>query len=292
MKKLTGALPSGSLQQPCLELWKNAGYRITVPERSFFPQIDDPEIELLLLRPQEIPRYVAERKLDFGICGFDCMMECVCEERVVTMAEFTFSKVSRHPTTWVLAVPNGSPIVQTSDLTGKTIATEFVTMTRRWLQALGIEAIIEFSWGTTEVKPGRFCDAIVEATETGNSLKRNGLRIVAEVLKSTPRFIASSEAFADPWKREKMEDIALMLRATLDAEGKVGLMLNAKRSDCEGIIAFLPALQKPTVCSLSDPDWVSITSIVDEAVVRQIIPVLKRAGAEGIVEYPIGKLIR
>lgn len=220
MKKLLGALPSGSLQQPCLELWRNAGYRITVPDRSLYPQIDDPEIELLLLRPQEIPRYVAEGKLDFGICGYDCMVECACEEQVVTMAEFTFSKVSRHPTTWVVAVPNDSAIKEPADLAGKSIDTEFVTMTKRWLQGLGIEAPVRFSWGTTEVKPGRFCDAIVEATETGNSLRRNGLRIVAEVLKSTPRFIASPEAFADPWKREKMEDIALMLRATLDAEGK------------------------------------------------------------------------
>ncbi len=243
MKKLIGALPSGSLQQPCLELWRSAGYRITVPECSFFPQIDDPDIALLLLDPQEIHRYVAEGRLDFGICkvGFEYV------QRVVTVAEFMFSKVSRHSTMWVVAaVPNDSAIKEPSDLAVEDIDT---------------------SW------PGF----------RGEECKKR---------ESTSRFIASPQAFADPWKKQKMEDIALLLRATLDAEGKVGLMMNAKRSDCDAIVDLLPALHKPTTPSLSDPDWVSISSIVDETVVRQIIPALKRAGAEGIVEFPVSKLIR
>ncbi len=289
---VSGALPSGSLRDPCIDLWLSAGYRMTVSDRSYFPKIDDPEIDLILLRPQEIPRYIAEGSLDFGICGYDCILECNAEDQVVELAELVFSKVTRAPLRWVVAVPIDSPIREVADLDRKRIDTEFVFMTQRWLQSKQIQADLRFSWGTTEVKPGRgFCDAIVEATETGGSLERNNLREVAEVCRSTPRFIAGRKAFDDPWKREKMEDIALMLRSTLDAEGKEGLKMNARRIDSERIIAFVPALRKPTVASLSDPDWVSIETIVEETVVREIIPKLKRAGAEGIVTFPIQKLI-
>ncbi len=289
---LNGALPAGSLQSPCLDLWRNAGYRVTHSDRSYFLTVDDPEVDLILLRPQEIPRYVAEGSLDFGICGYDCILECDAEDQVVELGELVFSKVSRAPLRWVVAVPIDSPIREVADLDGKRIDTEFVFMTQRWLQLQNVQSDLRFSWGTTEVKPGRgFCDAIVEATETGGSLERNRLREVAEVCRSTPRFIASRKAFADSRKREKMEDIALMLRSTLDAEGKEGMMMNVRRQDSERVIAFLPALQKPTMASLSDPDWVSITTIVEETVVREIIPQLKRAGAEGIVTFPIQKLI-
>lgn len=288
---VNGGLPVGSLQKACIELWRSAGYKIVVEERSFFPTIDDPELDLILLRPQEIPRYVAEGKLDFGITGYDCIVECECENRVTEMAELIFSKVSRKPTRWVLAVPVDSPIQVSTDLEGKSIDTEFVTMTRRWLDRQGIQADVRFSWGATEVKPGRFCDAIVEATETGGSLKRNGLRVVAEVLRSTPRFIANPVAFADPRKREKMEDIVLMLKGVLDAEGKVFLEMNVAEKNLPAVLELLPALQVPTISSLVRAEGYAVKSIVDETVVRTIIPKLKRAGARDIVESPITKLI-
>lgn len=288
---LQGALPVGSLQQACMELWCSAGYRLMLEERSYLLSVDDPGLDLVLVRPQEIPRYVAEGRLDFGICGFDCMVECECESRVVEMAELVFSKVSRKPTLWVLAVPVDSPIREVSDLQGKSIDAEFVTMTRRWLQQQNVEATVRFSWGATEVKPGRFCDAIVEATETGRSLRRNGLRVIAEVLRSTPRFISRPEAYADPWKREKMEDIVIMLQGTLAAEGKVGLMMNVREENFPAVVKLLPALHAPTVAPLAEPGWVAVSTIVDETVVRVIIPRLKQTGAEGIVEFPVSKIV-
>ncbi|HLD08364.1 MAG TPA: ATP phosphoribosyltransferase [Candidatus Peribacterales bacterium] len=290
-KKLKGQLPAGSLQQANLELWRSAGYKIGVKERSLFPTIDDPELDLILVRPQEIPRYVAEGKADFGITGSDCIAECECEDRVVEMAELVFSKVSRKPTRWVLAVSQDSPIQGLQDLNGTSIDAEFVTMTNRWLSARGIQATVRYSWGATEVKPGRFCDAIVESTETGESLMRNGLRIVAEVMQSTPRFIANPVSFADPWKREKMEDIVLMLQGALAAEGKACLTMHVREENLETILPIIPALRSPTVSRLASEGWFSLTAIIDEMVVRVIIPKLKRAGAEGIIESPISKLI-
>lgn len=288
---LSGALPSGSLQKPCMELWASAGYKIRVEERSCHPTVDDPDLNLILLRSQDIPRYVANGKLDFGICGYDCTVEAGCVEDVVEMSELIFSKVSRVPIKWVLAVKADSAIQNIGDLQGKLIQTEFAGMTRRWLREQNVEATVEFSWGTTEVKAGRFCDAIVEATETGNSLRKNGLRIVAEVLQSTPRFIASKAAYDDPWKREKMEDIVLMLKGALDAEGKVWLTFNLPADNLPTVVQILPALQAPTISPLAGEGWVSLNTIIDEAVVRTIIPKLKRAGAVHIVESPISKLI-
>lgn len=290
-KQLTGALPSGSLQKPCLELWGNAGYCIRVDERSLTPSVDDPELDLILMRPQDIPYYVALGNLDFGICGYDCMVERGCETRVKEMAELVFSKVSRKPTRWVLAVKDASPFQTVKDLQGKRIATEFVTMTRAWLLQKQVDASVEHSWGATEVKPGRVCDAIVEVTESGASLMRNGLRIIDDVLQSTPRFIANPAAFEDPWKREKMEDIVLMLKGSMDAEGKVGLMLNVSAANLEAVLGCLPALRSPTVSSLAKKGWFALNTIVGETTVRVMIPQLKRAGAVDIVEYRVSKLI-
>ncbi|MBI3332277.1 ATP phosphoribosyltransferase [Candidatus Peregrinibacteria bacterium] len=273
-------------------MWRSANYQINLAERSLFPVIDDSEISLMLLRPQEIPRYMAEGKLDFGICGYDCLVECECEERIVEMAELVFSKQSRKPTIWVLAVSASSPIRCRSELSGKSIQTEFVTMTRRWLAKNSIEANVQFSWGATEVKAGRFCDAIVEATETGNSLRRNGLIILDEVLRSTPRFIANPEAYADPWKREKMEDIVFNLRGVLDAEGKSWISLNVTQEDLQKVVQILPALCSPTEARLNKEGWSSLTAVVDEAVIRAILPKLKRAGAADIVVSPISRVIR
>ncbi len=294
MERLKGALPSGSLQQPCLELWRSAGYRIDVKERSLFPTIDDPELELILLRPQEIPQYVAEGKIDFGIAGFDCVVECDCEQEVIEMGEFVFSKKSKKPTVWVLAVAEDSPFQEVNDLKGKLIVTEFVRMTRKFLFAKYFtqdEVDVRFSWGATEVKPGRFCDAILEATETGESLRRNGLRIIARVLESTPRFIADPAAYADPLKREKMEDIVLMLKGALDAEGKVFLAMNVELENLDRVVEILPALYSPTMSPLMKRGWFALSTVIEETVVRVIIPKLKRAGATCIVESPVSKLI-
>jgi len=291
-RKLVGALPAGSLQEPCLDLWRKAGYQLTLGERSYFPSVDDPDLDLILLRPQEIPQFVAEGMLDFGICGYDCILEARCEDRIFKLTELMFSKVSRQPTTWVLAVPEDSSIREIGDLEkGSIIYTEFVSMTLDWLKKKGTEADVRFSWGATEVKPGRFCDAIVEATETGRSLRKNGLRIVAEVEKSTARFITSRGARDCSWKSDKMDDIVLMLRGTLDAEGKVGLMLNVRRENLPAVTEVLPSLHSPTISSLTDPEWCAVNTIIEETIVRAMIPRLKRAGAMGIVEYPLNKII-
>jgi ATP phosphoribosyltransferase len=282
-------LPAGSLQEATAELFKKAGYKITYQSRSYYPAIDDPEIQCTLLRAQEMARYVQDGVLDCGLTGHDWVVEN--DARVVELAELVFSKVSRRPVRWVLAVPNDSPIQEVKDLEGKRIATELVNTTRRWLASHGVTAHVEFSWGATEVKPPRLVDAIVDVTETGSSLRANNLRIVAELMTSTTRFIANEQASADPWKRQKMADIILMLQGAMAAEGKVGLMMNVRKVDLNRVLALLPALQKPTVASLSDPDWVDVNTIIDEAVVRVIVPKLKAAGASGIVEYPLNKII-
>jgi ATP phosphoribosyltransferase len=288
-KVLKLGLPAGSLQEATAELFRKAGYKITFPSRSYYPAIDDPEIQCTLIRAQEMARYVQDGSLDCGLTGYDWIVE---NGAVVTeLAELVFSKVSRRPVRWVLAVPNDSPVQGPKDLQGKRIATEVVNITRKWLSAHGVTAQIEFSWGATEVKPPRLADAIVEVTETGSSLRANNLRIVCDILTSTTRFIANPAAALDAWKRQKMDDLVLMLRGAMAAEGKVGLMMNVRKGDVARVLGTLPALQKPTVSSLSDPEWVDVMTIIDEDTVRHIIPRLKAAGACGIVEYPLNKII-
>ena len=282
-------IPAGSLQESTGRLFLKAGYRITFSSRSYYPTIDDDEIECLLIRAQEMARYVEQGVLDAGITGHDWVLET--EAQVVEICELVFSKVSRRPVRWVLCVPESSPVRSVQDLQGKRIATEAIGLTRNYLARHGVEATVEFSWGATEVKPPKLADAIVEVTETGSSLRANNLRIVDEVIQSTTRFIANREAYEDSWKRMKLDNIALMLQACLAAEGKVGLMMNVERTNLGRILSLLPALQKPTLSSLSDDDWVDVNTIVDESVVRAIVPKLKSAGAKGIVEYPINKII-
>jgi ATP phosphoribosyltransferase len=282
-------IPAGSLQEATAELFRKGGYKVTFVSRSYYPAIDDPEIHCTLIRAQEMPRYVQDGSLDCGLTGYDWIQEN--DAKVTELAELVFSKVSRRPVKWVLAVPNDSPIHSVNDLQGKRIATEVVNLTRRWLASHGVEAHVEFSWGATEVKPPRLADAIVDVTETGSSLKANNLRIVAELVQSTTRFIANPAAYADPWKKQKMDDLVLMLEGALAAEGKVGLMMNVPTATLKAVLSVLPALQNPTISSLSDDKWVAVNTILDESIVRHIIPQLKAAGASGIVEYPINKII-
>jgi ATP phosphoribosyltransferase len=282
-------IPAGSLQEATGELFRRAGYKITYASRSYYPSIDDPEIHCTLIRAQEMARYVQDGSLDCGLTGHDWILEN--DAKIVELAELVFSKVSRRPVRWVLAVPNDSPIKEVKDLQGKRIATEVVNITRKWLAEHGVTAQVEFSWGATEVKPPRLADAIVEVTETGSSLRANNLRIVAELLQSTTRFIANSTSAVDPWKRRKMDDLLLMLQGAMAAEGKVGLMMNVQKADLPQVLKILPALQTPTISSLSDPEWVDVNTILDENIVRNIVPQLKQAGARGIVEYPLNKII-
>ena len=282
-------IPAGSLQQSTADLFERAGYNIKFSSRSYYPTIDDEEIECLLIRAQEMARYVEQGVLDAGITGHDWVLETQAD--VVEICELVFSKVSRRPVRWVLCVPNDSPVQTVKDLAGKRIATEAVGLTERYLAQHGVQARVEFSWGATEVKPPQLADAIVEVTETGSSLRANDLRIVDEVLQSTTRFIANKDAYTDPWKKTKLDNISLMLLSCLNAEGKVGLMMNVAREHLDDVLAILPALQKPTISALSDPDWVDVITIVEESVVRNIVPQLKAKGATGIVESPISKLI-
>jgi ATP phosphoribosyltransferase len=282
-------IPAGSLQEATGELFRKAGYKITFASRSYYPAIDDPEIQCTLIRAQEMPRYVQDGSLDCGLTGLDWILEN--DAKVHEVAELVFSKVSKRPVRWVLAVPNDSPVQSVKDLQGKRIATEVVNLTRRWLAQHGVEAHVEFSWGATEVKPPRLADAIVEVTETGSSLRANNLRIVAELMQSTTRFIANKASYADEEKRRKIDDLVLMLQGAMAAEGKVGLMMNVPTASLASVVAILPALQKPTISSLSDPAWVAVNTILDENVVRHIVPQLKQAGARGIVEYPLNKII-
>ncbi|TWT52028.1 ATP phosphoribosyltransferase [Thalassoglobus neptunius] len=282
-------IPAGSLQDATAELFRKAGYNIKFSSRSYYPTIDDDEIECLLIRAQEMARYVENGILDAGITGFDWIQETQAE--VTEICELVFSKVSRRPVRWVLCVPNDSPIQSVNDLEGKRIATEAVGLTEAYLKKHGVTAAVEFSWGATEVKPPRLADAIVEVTETGSSLRANDLRIVDEVLQSTTRMIANKTSMTDNWKSQKLQDIALMLKSCLAAEGKVGLMMNVRRSDLPTILRNLPALKDPTVASLADPDWVAVNTIIEESVVRTIVPELIANGANGIVEFPISKII-
>ncbi|MBL8816929.1 MAG: ATP phosphoribosyltransferase [Planctomyces sp.] len=282
-------IPAGSLQEATAALFSRAGYNIKFASRSYFPTVDDDEIECMLIRAQEMARYVENGILDAGITGRDWVMETNAD--VHEVCELVFSKVSRRPVRWVLCVPEDSPIRSVQDLQGKRIATEAVGLTTRYLAQHGVTADVEFSWGATEVKPPRLADAIVEVTETGSSLRANNLRILDEVLQSTTRLIANRTAYSDVWTRNKIDNIALMLQSCLQAEGKVGLMMNVHKDQLDDVIRILPALQTPTVSHLSDKTWVAVNTIVDENIVRKTIPQLKAAGAKGIVEYPISKII-
>lgn len=282
-------IPAGSLQDATAELFRRAGYKITFSSRSYYPTIDDEEIDCLLIRAQEMARYVENGILDAGITGHDWVMET--QAQVHEVCELKFSRATRRPVRWVLCVPEDSPIQSVKDLQGKRIATEAVGLTRSYLAKHGVTAEVEFSWGATEVKPPKLCDAIVEITETGSSLRANNLRILDDVIQSTTRFIANKAAWQDDWKREKLENISLMLQSCLAAEGKVGLMMNVRKRDLRKIVQMLPSLKGPTVSSLSDPEWVAVNTIIEESVVRSLVPQLKNAEATGIVEYPISKII-
>jgi ATP phosphoribosyltransferase len=288
-KILKLGIPAGSLQEATASLFRKAGYQITFRSRSYYPTIDDPQIECILIRAQEMARYVQGGIMDAGLTGYDWILENRAE--VVEVAELVFSKVSRGPVRWVLAVPESSPIRSPKDLHGKHIATEAVNLTTDYLNKYGIEAHVEFSWGATEVKPPQLADAIVEVTETGSSLRANNLRIVDTVLESTTRFIANTSAWEDEWKRKKIENIALMLQGAIAAEGRVGLMMNVPTDCLSEVLEVLPALKNPTVSSLADDKWVAVNTIIEETTVRDLIPRLKDAGASGIVEYPLNKII-
>lgn len=292
MVRLKGAWPAGSLQEANVNLWRAAGYRVRIPERSLIPLVDDDDLDLILLRSQEIPRYVARGDLDFGIAGRDWIFESGCEKRVVELGNLAFSKRTRRPVRWVFLVREDAPLRDAWDLRGKTVATELVRVTRKWFSDREIAARVEFSWGATEVKPGRLCDAIVDAVETGASIREHGLRIIEELLTSVPLFIANRKAYANSQKREKMEDIYCMLQGALNAEGVEMLALNAPRTSLDAVLGLIPALHAPTVANLACDDWLSVTATVDAAIVRSIVPRLKRAGAQDIVVYPITKMVR
>jgi len=280
------------LQEANVNLWRSAGYRVRIPERNLFPVVDDDDLDLVLLRSQEIPRYVARGDLDFGIAGWDWVVENGCEKRVKEIGKLVFSKKTRRPVRWVFLVHEDAPFRNAWDLRGKTVATELVRTTRKWFRDRKVDARVEFSWGATEVKPGRFCDAVVDAVETGVSAKENGLRIIEELLTSAPLFLANKRAFANPRKREKMEDIYCMLKGALDAEREEMLALNVPRMSLQAVLGLIPALRAPTVTNLSQDDWLSVSAAIDTSVVRSIVPRLKRAGARDIVVYPITKIIR
>jgi ATP phosphoribosyltransferase len=289
MNQLKLGIPKGSLQDATIDLFARAGWRITLSARSYVPSIDDLEIECLMVRAQEMARYVETGALDAGITGHDWVMET--EANVEELAELVYAKQRLARVRWVLAVPEDSEIKRPADLAGRVIATEVVRTTEKYLARHGVTARVEFSWGATEVKVPRLADAIVEVTETGSSLRANRLRIVDTVLESATVFIMNREAAADAWKREKAESLVLMLQGAIDATNKVGLMLNVKREDLDAVLGVLPALKNPTISNLSDPQWVAVNTIIEEAVVRQILPKLKAAKAQGIVEYPLNKIV-
>jgi ATP phosphoribosyltransferase len=288
-KKLRFGLPKGSLQEATIEKMAKAGFNIQVSSRSYIPYVDDEELEIRLIRAQEISRYVEHGYLDCGITGHDWIVEN--GSKVHEVGEFLFSKVSRKPARWVLCVPEDSPVKSVKDLRGKRIATEVVNLTKKYLKKHGVKAEVEFSWGATEVKAHELVDAIVEVTETGSSLRANKLRIVDELLSSTPRLIANRTAWKDEWKRQKIETLSLLLKGALEAEAKVGLKMNIAEKNLASLLASLPALRNPTISSLSLAGWVAVETIIDEHVVREIIPKLKAAGAEGIIEYPLNKVV-
>jgi ATP phosphoribosyltransferase len=288
-KKLMLGLPKGSLQEATLQKLAKAGWNVTISSRSYVPYVDDPELEIRMIRAQEISRYVDHGYLDAGITGHDWIVENGSD--VHEVGEFLFSKATRQAARWVLCVPEDSPVKSVKDLQGKRIATEVVNITRKYLRKHGVKADVEFSWGATEVKAHELVDAIVELTETGSSLRANKLRIVDTLLTSTPRLIANHKAWKDSWKRHKIETLALMLRGALEAESKVGLKMNVAEKNLKRLLESLPALRNPTISQLSQSGWVAVETVIDEAVVRELIPQLKASGAEGIIEYPLNKVV-
>jgi ATP phosphoribosyltransferase len=288
-KVLKLGIPKGSLEEATVKLFARAGYNIKIKSRSYFPSIDDDEIECMLIRAQEIARYVADGVLDAGLTGKDWIMENRAD--VDEIAPLVYSKVSARPVRWVLAVPNDSLIQTVKDLQGKRIATEVINLTTDWLKGHGVTANVEFSWGATEVKAPKLVDAIVEVTETGSSLKANNLRIVDTLMESTTRFIMNKAANQDVWKRNKVDRLVMMLQGAMAANGKVGLMLNAPKDKLDEIVKIFPSGKKPTVSELNDPKWIAINVILEEKLVRDCVPDLKEVGAEDIVEYPLNKII-
>jgi ATP phosphoribosyltransferase len=282
-------IPKGSLENATIDLFRRAGFNIATSSRSYFPIVDDPELECMLIRAQEMARYVEDGVLDAGLTGRDWVEEN--EAQVETVADLIYAKQSFGKVRWVLAAPETSPYRTVQDLKGKVIATELVSTTRRYLASKGVQAKVEFSWGATEVKPPELADAIVEVTETGSSLRTNKLRIIDTVFESNTQLIANHHSWLNDWKRRKLEDIKMLLEGAMYALGKVGLMLNARRDDLAGVLSVLPALKKPTVSQLSDEAWVAVNTILEETTVRNIIPRLKEAGAQGIVEYPLNKIV-
>jgi len=287
--KLKLGIPKGSLENATIDLFRRAGFAITTSSRSYFPGIDDPDIECMLIRAQEMARYVDDGILDAGLTGRDWIEEN--ESDVVAVADLIYAKQSFGKVRWVLAVPEASEFRTAKDLQGKIIATELVATTKRYLAARGVTAKVEFSWGATEVKPPVLADAIVEVTETGSSLRANKLKIIDTVCESNTQLIANKEAWQDEWKRRKLEDIKMLLEGAINALGKVGLMLNVHKKDLQAVLLVLPALKRPTISHLSDEEWLAVNTILDETTVRDIIPRLKQAGGEGIVEYPLNKIV-
>lgn len=289
MKKLKIALPKGSLEEATYQLFKKAGFVIGVSSRSYFPSIDDPELEVILFRPQEMSRYIEDGIIDCGLTGQDWILENRSD--IVELCQLQYSKRTSNPVRWVLAVHQDSPFRSVKDLQGKKIVTELVNATKDYLKKNKVTAEVEFSWGATEVKPPRLADAIVEATETGSSLRANNLRIIDTLLTSVPKFIANKKSYQDEWKRRKMENIVMLLEGAIRAQQKVGLKMNVPKKDLSKILKILPALKKPTISSLSAEGWYDVDTIIDEHVVRELIPALKKAGASGIIEYPLNKVI-
>ncbi|MEN8263980.1 MAG: ATP phosphoribosyltransferase [Nitrospirota bacterium] len=290
MKKvLKLGLPKGSLQESTLKLFKKAGYNVSVSSRSYYPEIDDIEIETMLIRAQEMAKYVDDGVLDAGLTGKDWILEQGADVKEV--AELNYAKGGLRPVKWVIAVPKDSKIKKVKDLQGKRIATELVGFTKKYLKSNGIKADIDFSWGATEVKPPHLCDAIVELTETGSSLRANNLRIVETILESSTRFIANKKAWKDKWKKKKMENIVLLLKGALAAEEKVGLKMNVPDKSFKRVMTLLSSMHSPTISQLSDTGWFALEVIIDEKIVRDLIPKLRSVGAEGIIEYPLNKVI-
>jgi ATP phosphoribosyltransferase len=293
--KLTLGIPKGSLQEATVQLFARAGFNIYVSSRSYFPGIDDPEIECMLIRAQEMARYVSDGVLDAGLTGQDWIQEHELGDGTTgvleALADLVYAKQSFGKVRWVLAAPEDSAIESATDLAGKTIATELVRVTRRYFERQHVKVNVEFSWGATEVKPPVLADAIVEATETGSTLRANRLQIIDTVMESNTQLIANTSALRDAWKRMKLENVALLLKAAIEAQGRVGLMLNVRRTDLNAILALLPALQRPTISGLSDDEWVAVNTIIEERTVRDLIPRLKMAKAQGIVEYPLNKIV-
>jgi len=287
--KLKLGIPKGSLQESTFELFKKAGWTIRPTQRSYFPDVDDPELEITLVRAQEMARYVEDKVIDAGLTGSDWVAESGC--RVKKVADLVYAKQGLRKVRWVLAVPEGSKIKTVKDLKNKRIATELVSVTKKWLKEKKVNAAVEFSWGATEAKPPELADAIVELTETGSSLKANHLKIIDTVIESNTVVISNQSCLEDPWKKEKLENIITLLQGALDAETKVGLKMNVIKSRLRNVLAILPALQTPTIAELSNPDWADVDTIIEEKVVRELIPKLKKAGAKGIVEYPLNKVI-